>query len=93
MEYAYSYLLYNWKKIDSSKAVTFDNIKAHRMFVGSEDENGFMMVHVAMDSYSNRLVDGTDKAIVAAKKKDRVAFNEAMEQVLNSMKVINSVFT
>lgn len=79
MEYAYSYLLYNWKKIDPKKELTFDNVHAHRMFTGLADENGFMMVHVAMDAYTNKLVDGSDITIAAAKKKDRKEFNRGLE--------------
>jgi indoleamine 2,3-dioxygenase len=48
MEYAQSYALYNWKRINQDGPVTFDNIKCIRQFAGSSSENGFIMVHVAM---------------------------------------------
>ena len=71
MEYALSYALINWKKIDPKGDIVFDNLRAHRLFVGNEDENGFIMVHVAMDSYTGRMVTACEKILASAKAKDR----------------------
>lgn len=71
MEYALSYALNNFKKVDPAGPITFDNVKAHRLFARNEDENGFIMVHVAMDSYTNRLVVHSEELLAAAKAKDR----------------------
>jgi indoleamine 2,3-dioxygenase len=78
MEYAYSYLLFNWKRIDPKKEITFDNVMGHRMFVGSKDEHGFMMVHVAMDAHTGRLCNYVEKTLIACRNKDRKATNEAL---------------
>ena len=93
MEYALSYALINWKKIDPKGDIVFDNLRTHRMFVGNEDENGFIMVHVAMDSYTGRLVKAAEKLIQSAAIKDRASFNQAFKELNESMKVINSVFS
>jgi indoleamine 2,3-dioxygenase len=92
MEYAYSYLLFNWKRVDPNREITFDNVKGHRMFVGSKDEHGFMMVHVAMDAYTGRLVTHVEKALIACRNKDRKGVNEALEGVNQTMRIINTTF-
>jgi len=56
LEYAYSYALQNYYKVDPKGGMNFDNLKAIRFFEGSKDENGFILTHVIMDAFSNRLV-------------------------------------
>jgi indoleamine 2,3-dioxygenase len=48
MEYALSYALYNYYRIDPSKNYDAENIKLIREFEGSKSETGFVAVHVAM---------------------------------------------
>lgn len=93
MEYSYSYAPNNYKKIDPQEECIFDNMRAVRMFAGNEDENGFMMVHVAMGNYSGRLVKHVEETIEAAKNRDREAFNKALVNVNQTSNIINSVFS
>ena len=57
MEYALSYSLYNYQRVDLSKGYDFDNLRLIRAFTNSKDEAGFILVHVAMVQHSGRLVD------------------------------------
>ena len=66
MEYAQSYALYNWKKVDPSKEITEHNVVIHRNFSGLIDENFFIVVHVAMVSHTGKIVSNTEKALLAA---------------------------
>ena len=56
LEYAYSYALHNYYLKDPKGDMNFENLRAIRFFEGSEDENGFILTHVIMDAFSNRLV-------------------------------------
>ena len=46
--------------------MNFDNLKAIRYFEGSVDENGFILTHVIMDAFTNRLVTNVKEAMDAA---------------------------
>lgn len=48
MEYAQSYSLYNYSRVDKNKEVAYDNLKLIRQFSGMPSEHGFILVHVAM---------------------------------------------
>jgi indoleamine 2,3-dioxygenase len=41
-----AYTLDNWCKIDHAKGVTLDNIRTVQNFLGGQDENWFILVHV-----------------------------------------------
>jgi indoleamine 2,3-dioxygenase len=57
--------------------------------VGNDDENGFIMVHVAMDSYTGRLVGAAEQILAAAKAKDRAKFVKGFRELNDAVKVIN----
>jgi hypothetical protein len=46
--------------------MNFDNLRAIRYFEGSKDENGFILTHVIMDAFTNKLVTYTTDALNAA---------------------------
>ena len=48
MEYAMSYALYNFYRIDAKGSYDAENIGLIREFEGSISETGFVSVHVAM---------------------------------------------
>ena len=68
MEYAHSYALYNWKRIDKSKGITLDNLELIRSFEGSESEKGFILVHVSMVSHTRNLVKAVNENLRAAEQ-------------------------
>ena len=48
LEYTIAYTGTNWKKRDPNKGLDADNIDCIRLFEGSDDERGFVAVHLAM---------------------------------------------
>ena len=66
MEYAQSYALYNWKRIDKSEGIKLENLELIRSFEGSESERGFILVHVCMDSHTGELVKAVKESLHAA---------------------------
>lgn len=89
MEYALSYALYNYAKVDNSKPLDYDNLRLIRLFDGSPAEHGFILVHVAMVRYSGDLVKAAGEVLTAASNKDRYNFNKAMTDLLNTHTKIN----
>lgn len=89
MEYALSYALYNWKKIDPRRPVKFQNLQLIRSFSGMDSEAGFILVHVSMVAHSGALVDATFRVLSAVERKDRTAFNSALDDFKNTMIKIN----
>ncbi len=51
------YVLDNWARIDKSGPISLDNIFMVQNFVGGDDENWFVMVHVAIEAEAGVLLD------------------------------------
>jgi indoleamine 2,3-dioxygenase len=89
MEYALSYALYNYAKVNKSDALEYDNLKLIRLFDGSPAEHGFILVHVDMVRFSGLLVTNVAQAMRCAESKDRYNFNQAMISLYDAQTKIN----
>ncbi|RIA99385.1 hypothetical protein C1645_798187 [Glomus cerebriforme] len=89
MEYALSYSLYNYQRIDSSKPIVYPNLKLIRAFAGTPSEHGFILVHVAMVAHSGNLVKNTMGTLEATQEQDRIKFNNALKNLNDTMTLIN----
>lgn len=89
MEYALSYALYNWKKVDPKGPLDYDNMALIRSFSGLPSESGFILVHVAMVAHTPKLVSACFKILDAVKSKDRDAFNKSLDDYRSVMSTIN----
>ncbi|OZJ03285.1 hypothetical protein BZG36_03738 [Bifiguratus adelaidae] len=78
MEYALSYSLYNYKRIDPTKGLTYDNLALIRAFAGSESEKGFILNHVTMVAFSGDLIKHTQSILSSCGRKDRQEFTQAL---------------
>ena len=68
---AYSdYVLNNWARIDKTGPVTLDNIRMVQNFAGGEDENWFVMVHVAIEAEAAVMLDNAVKLVSVARNGD-----------------------
>ncbi|PVU99442.1 hypothetical protein BB559_000715 [Furculomyces boomerangus] len=90
MEYALSYSLYNYKRLDTSKPPEFSNVELIRGFSKCIDEHGFILVHVDMVKHSGKLVGASLDALDAVKANDRPAFNKAIQEYFESLLIINT---
>ena len=68
MEYAMTYALYNWRRIDKSRGMEYDNLELIRKLHGGPAEHGFILVHVAMVAHTGKQVHNTQSALAAAKQ-------------------------
>lgn len=89
MEYALSYALYNYARVDPSKPLDYPNLRLIRTFDGSDAEHGFILVHVAMVRYSGDLVRYAQQVLDGCKSKNRKEFDAALNGLLNTSIAIN----
>ena len=60
------YVLDNWARLDPSAPITLDNIYMVQNFLGGEDENWFVMIHVAIEAEAGALLDNACQLVLAA---------------------------
>ncbi|EIE77703.1 hypothetical protein G6F46_002460 [Rhizopus delemar] len=89
MEYALSYALYNYKRINPLGGLTYDNLALIRSFVGNESEKGFVLNHVTMVSYSPHLVRYAVNALRSVESGDRARFDQSMAGLNETYESIN----
>ena len=78
MEYAQSYALYNYQKIDRQGNLDYSNLKLIRAFTNEPSEAGFILTHVAMVQYTPDLVLNICKVLDAVSINKRNALNAAL---------------
>ncbi|MEP5938999.1 MAG: indoleamine 2,3-dioxygenase [Erythrobacter sp.] len=64
------YVLDNWARLDKSGAITLDNIYMYQNFAGGDDENWFVMIHVAIEAEAGVLLDNAARLVEVAKNGD-----------------------
>ncbi|MCP5396798.1 MAG: indoleamine 2,3-dioxygenase [Sphingomonadaceae bacterium] len=64
------YVLDNWARIDKSTPVSLDNIYMVQNFVGGDDENWFVLIHVAIEAEAGVLLDNAAKLVAIAQNGD-----------------------
>ncbi|KAK6520364.1 hypothetical protein TWF506_000636 [Arthrobotrys conoides] len=99
MEYAGSYALFNWRRLDPNRKMDYDNLALIRAFENGLDnkssEAGFVLIHVEMVKHSHGLVSGVQKGLKALRDSDypdRLSvFQEGLQEILEAFKKINKV--
>ncbi len=64
-----AYVLDNWTRLDKSGPVSLDNIRMVQNFSGGDDENWFVLVHVAIEAEAGVLLDNAAKLVTLADAK------------------------
>ena len=82
------YVLDNWARLDKSGAIALDNIYMVQNFVGGDDENWFVMIHVAIEAEAGVLLDNAARLVTLARDGDEaeaerllVEMDEAWERI------------
>lgn len=82
------YVLDNWARLDKSGPISLENVYMYQNFVGGDDENWFVMIHVAIEAEAGVLLDNAAKLVTIAKKGDDaeaerllVGMDEAWERI------------
>ena len=76
-----AYVLDNWSRIDKAGGITLDNIRIHQNFLGSQDENWFVLDHVAIEAEAGVLLDSAVALVKTAEAGDA----ERCESLLHEM--------
>nr|WP_137678430.1 indoleamine 2,3-dioxygenase [Parerythrobacter lutipelagi] len=64
------YVLDNWARLDKSGPIALDNIYMYQNFLGGDDENWFVMIHVAIEAEAGVLLDNAARLVTAASNGD-----------------------
>lgn len=95
MEYAGSYALFNYRLVDPSRGLEYDNLRLIRAFEKGLDpkssEAGFVLVHIDMVQHSGPLVEGVVRSLEGCEKNDRDAFDAGLSKVVTAMQKVNKV--
>lgn len=83
--------MYNWKRLNKSRGMDYDNLGLIRRLHGGAAESGFILVHVAMVAHTGNQVRNTDRVIKAAEKKNRQELDAALADYLDNLRTINRV--
>ena len=82
------YVLDNWVRLDKSGPIDLDNIYMYQNFAGGDDENWFVLVHVAIEAEAGVLLDNAAQLVTVAKQGDKakaeallVEMDEAWERI------------
>ena len=60
------YVLDNWAKLDRAGPISLENIYMVQNFYGGQDENWFVMIHVAIEAEAGVLLDNACQLVLAA---------------------------
>jgi indoleamine 2,3-dioxygenase len=82
------YVLDNWARIDKAAPLSLDNVRMVQNFAGGEDENWFVLIHVAIEQEAGVLLDNAVQLIAACEAGDAarceallLEMNEAWERI------------
>ncbi|MCT2558826.1 indoleamine 2,3-dioxygenase [Tsuneonella sp. YG55] len=65
-----AYVLDNWARLDKSGPIALENIYMVQNFLGGDDENWFVMIHVAIEGEAGVLLDNAAKLVTVARNGD-----------------------
>ena len=86
------YVLDNWYRIDKSGPVALENIAMDQNFLGGQDENWFVLVHVAIEAVAGRALELAVDLTRAADAGDAAAVEAMLVEMNTVWDRINAVF-
>ncbi len=78
------YVLDNWYRLDKAGGITLDNIAMHQNFYGGQDENWFVLVHVAIEATAGRALQLATELVTASNAQDA----DEVERLLTEMNTV-----
>lgn len=86
------YVLDNWYRLDKSGGINLDNIAMHQNFLGGQDENWFVLVHVAIEAEAGRALQLATELVDAAAQQDAAKVEELLVQMNAVWDAMNAHF-
>ncbi|OGT39941.1 MAG: hypothetical protein A3E81_02150 [Gammaproteobacteria bacterium RIFCSPHIGHO2_12_FULL_36_30] len=81
-----SYALYNWYRLDAQKPIELGNIALLQNFLGGEDEEWFILIHVDIEAKAIPAMQAISPAIQAAKNKNFASLIQHLKIISESLK-------
>lgn len=89
LDYHYSYCLGNYYKVDKKGSGNWDNLKMAVQFAGTDDERGFVMVHVDINGNGCYLLQSIDETLAGLKYGDSKRVVKGLKLNYETMTHIN----
>jgi indoleamine 2,3-dioxygenase len=86
------YVLDNWYRLDKSGGITLDNIAMHQNFLSGQDENWFVLVHVAIEAEAGRVLQLATGLVEAAVKHDGAKAEQLLIAMNTAWDAVNAHF-
>ncbi|MEM7329763.1 MAG: indoleamine 2,3-dioxygenase [Pseudomonadota bacterium] len=86
------YVLDNWGLIDPDGAIDLDNIYMIQNFLNGQDENWFVLIHVAIEAAAGAALARFGAIIEASRAGDVAATRQHLEDVAATWAKINAIF-
>ena len=86
------YVLDNWARLDKSGPITLDNVYMYQNFAGGDDENWFVMIHVAIEAEAGVLLDNATRLIDAVNNDDEAEAERLLVEMDGAWERIYGVF-
>jgi indoleamine 2,3-dioxygenase len=64
------YVLDNWYRLDKEGGIALDNIGMYQNFLGGQDENWFVLIHVAIEAEAGRALEIATELVAASANHD-----------------------
>lgn len=91
MNYA-GYVLDNWYRLDKSGPIALENIVMDQHFAGGQDENWFVLVHVAIEARAGRALELAVELVRASDAGDAAAVEAMLVEMNGVWDEINAIF-
>ncbi len=87
-----AYVLDNWARLDKNEPISLDNIYMDQNFSGGDDENWFVLVHVAIEAEAGVLLDNATKLIRPEEHGDEAHAEELLSEMNDAWERIYAHF-
>lgn len=83
-----SYALDNWRRFDARGPLTVDNLAILQNFLGGQDEDWFILIHVEIEALAARALQAALPALAAARAGDGAALGARLEEVASALEAM-----
>ncbi|TPG39697.1 indoleamine 2,3-dioxygenase [Sphingomonas koreensis] len=91
MTYA-GYVLDNWRRIDKTGPILFENVAMNQHFAGGSDEAGFVLSHVAIEAAAGPALDLAVELVRASDAGEAVAVEAMLHDMVSVWRAICGIF-
>ena len=83
-----SYALDNWRRFDARGPLLVENLAILQNFLGGQDEDWFILIHVEIEALAARALRAAPAALAAAVRADGAALTARLEEVATALEVM-----